>query len=97
MIVRMGSHEFDEVVYDADGDVLYLSCGKPAPAKMTLPSLEGHAVRLNGAGEIIGITVVGAKWWAERDGRVTVTIPEMAPQHGCLETSAENLAPALAA
>lgn len=97
MIVRLGDQEFDNVVYDADGDVLYLSRGKPVPAAETLPSSEGHAIRLNEAGEIIGITVISAKWWAERDGRVTVTIPEMAPQPGCLETSAENLAAALAA
>lgn len=97
MIVRLGDQEFDNIVYDADRDVLYLSRGKPAPAAETLPSLEGHAIRLNEAGEIIGITVISAKWWAERDGRVTVTLPEMAPRAGCLETSAESLAPALAA
>jgi uncharacterized protein YuzE len=97
VIVRIGDQEFDNVVYDADGDVLYLSRGKPAPAAETLPSSEGHAIRLNEAGEIIGITVISAKWWAERDGRVTVTIPEMDPQLGCLEASAEKLAPALAA
>jgi uncharacterized protein YuzE len=97
MIVRLGDQEFDDVVYDADRDVLYLSRGKPVPAAETLPSAEGHAIRLNEAGEIIGITVVSAKWWAERDGRVTVTIPDMAPQSGCLETSAEDLAAALAA
>jgi uncharacterized protein YuzE len=64
--------------------ILYLSRGKPVPAAETLPSAEGHAIRLNEAGEIIGITVVSAKWWAERDGRVTVTIPDIAPQSGCL-------------
>lgn len=98
MTIRLGNIEFDHVVYDADGDVLYLSRGKPAPAKETLASAEGHAVRLNGAGEIIGITVVGAKWWAERDGRVTVSIPEsITTPPGRLETSAEDLAPALVA
>ncbi len=70
--------------------------GRPAPAAKTIPSSEGHAVRLNDAGEIIGITVVSAKWWAERDGRITVTIPESVAAER-LETSAEDLAPALAA
>jgi uncharacterized protein YuzE len=97
MTIRLGNHEFDHVVYDAEGDVLYLSRGEPAAAKITLPSVEGHAIRMNDAGEIIGITVVGAKWWSERDGRVQVTIPETAAHPGCLETSAEELAPALAA
>ena len=97
MIVRLGNHAFDHVVYDAEGDVLYLSHGEPAPAKMTLPSQEGHAVRLNDADAIIGITVVGAKWWAERDGRITVTLPDSGCIPERLETSAEDLAPAFAA
>jgi uncharacterized protein YuzE len=97
MIVRLGNHEFDHVVYDAERDVLYLSRGKPAPAKMTVPSLEGHAVRFNEAGEIIGITVVSAKWWADRDGKVTVSMPESVSTPPRLETSAEDLASALAA
>jgi uncharacterized protein YuzE len=91
MIVRMGSHEFDDVVYDAVRDVLYMHKGKPVPAAETLASPEGHAVMLGDAGEIIGITIVNAKWLAERDGQITVSIPER------LETSASDLAPALAA
>jgi uncharacterized protein YuzE len=91
MTVRMGRHEFDDVDYDAVGDVLYMHKGKPAPAAKTLATPEGHAVMLNTAGEIIGITVVNAKWLAERDGQITVSIPER------LETSASDLASALAA
>lgn len=97
MTVRMGSHAFDDVVYDAVGDVLYMHKGKPVAAARTLASEEGHAVMLNDAGAIIGITIVNAKWLAERDGRITVTIPETASRPGRLETSASDLAPALAA
>jgi uncharacterized protein YuzE len=97
MILRLGDQVFDSVFYDADVDVLYLSRGKPVPAKETLPSQEGHAVRLNEADEIIGITVVNAKWLAERDGRITVSIPESRSGLESLETSVEDLAPALAA
>lgn len=91
MIVRLGTHEFDDVVYDADGDVLYLHRGKPVPAAETLATPEGHAVRLDEAGEIIGITIVNAKWLAERDGGITISVPEH------IETSASDLAPALVA
>jgi len=96
MIVRLGDREFDDVVYDAKGDVLYLSCGVPVPAASTLASPEGHAIRLNRAGEIMGITVVNAKWLAERDGRIIVTIPATSDPER-LETSADDLAPVLAA
>jgi uncharacterized protein YuzE len=90
MTIRMGKHEFDDVVYDAKGDVLYLHRGKPVPAAKTLATPEGHAVMLNDEGEIIGITIVNAKWLAERDGQITITVPEL------LETSAGDLALALA-
>lgn len=97
MTVCMGAHRFDSVIYDAERDVLYMRKGKPGHAMETLASPEGHAVRLNDAGEIIGITVVNAKWLAERDGQITVTMPEMDSLPDRLETSAAELAPALAA
>lgn len=95
MTIHLGALEFDDVSYDADGDVLYLSRGKPVAARETLPSSEGHAIRLNDAGEIIGITVVNAKWLAERDGQITVTIPATTSAAQRLEASADDLAAAL--
>ncbi len=89
MTVRLGDHEFDDVVYDVERDVLYMHKGKPVPAGETIATPEGHAVRLNDIGEIIGITVVNAKGLSERDGQITISIPER------LETSASDLAPAL--
>lgn len=91
----MGSHEFDSVVYDAERDVLYLRQGAPRPARETLASPEGHAIRLSESGEIIGITIVNAKWLAERNGQITVTVPEPGRAPKRLETSAEDLSPAL--
>lgn len=97
MIIHVGDHAFDDLVYDVEADVLYLSKGRPAPAMETLASPEGHAIRLNDAGEIMGITVVNAKWLAERDGRITVTIPAAVSTPERLETPADALAPALVA
>jgi uncharacterized protein YuzE len=94
MSVHMGDHEFDGVVYDAERDVLYLRRGAPRPARETLASPEGHAIRLNESGEIIGITVVNAKWLAKRDGQITVTVPDSSHSPERLETSATDLAPA---
>ncbi len=97
MIVRIGNHTFDDVFFDAERDVLYMHKGKPVPAHETIPSPEGHAIMLDESGEIAGITVVNARWLAERNGRITVTVPETARDPGPIETSAKNLAPALAA
>jgi uncharacterized protein YuzE len=89
-LVRIGDHEFDHASYDAKADVLYLRAGAPREAADTVGTPEGHAVRFDGDGEVIGMTIVNARWLAEREGKVTVTVSRR------LETSAEDLAPALA-
>lgn len=89
MTIRMGSHEFDDVVYDGVSDVLYMHKGEPVPADETLATPEGHAVMLDAAGQIVGVTVVNAKWLAERDGKIVISKPER------LTASAKDLATAL--
>lgn len=44
-----------------------------------------------GSQHIVGLTVVNAKWLLDRDGHLTVTIPEQ------VRTGADSLAPALLA
>jgi uncharacterized protein YuzE len=90
MTVHVGSYEFDDVSYDREGDVLYLSRGETHDAGQTLATTEGHAVRLDGDGEVVGITLVNAKWLLERDGKLPVALP------GLIEPDAEDLAQALA-
>lgn len=75
-MTRIGNHEFDRERYDAEGDVLYLSRGPEQEAASTFATPEGHAVRLDSAGEVIGLTIVNAKWLLDRDGKLVVTIPE---------------------
>jgi uncharacterized protein YuzE len=87
--MKIGPYDFEHVNYDARGDVLYLRTGDPAQATETHATPEGHAVRVDATGQVIGITIVNAKWLAERDGKVTITVPRL------IETSAEVLAPAL--
>jgi uncharacterized protein YuzE len=89
MTVSIGNHEFDNVSYDADGDVLYLHRGEPVAAAETFATPEGHAVRFGSEGNVIGITIVNAKWLVERDGQITITIPER------IETAASELVSAL--
>lgn len=36
MIVRIGSHTFDDVLFDRERDVLYMHKGKPIPASETV-------------------------------------------------------------
>jgi uncharacterized protein YuzE len=90
MTVHVGPYEFDHVSYDSAGDVLYLRQGERQAAADTFGTPEGHAVRLDDSGEVIGITIVNAKWLVERDGKITVTVPNL------IETNADDLAEALA-
>ena len=89
--MHIGPYEFDHVSYDRDRDVLYLRRGEQKEAAQTFAAPEGHAVRLDESGEVIGITIVNAKWLVERDGKLTVTVPSL------IETNADDLAQALAA
>lgn len=91
MTVRIGRHEFDHASYDEDADVLYLRRGRERKAATTFGTPEGHAVRLDEDGDVIGMTLVNARWLIERDGHLVVTVPER------IESSAEDLAPALEA
>jgi uncharacterized protein YuzE len=91
MNITIGPLSFDRADYDAENDVLYLHVGEPQVAEGE-ETPEGHVVRYAaGTNRIVGLTVVGARRILERDGHLAVTIPET------VETSAEDLAPALAA
>jgi uncharacterized protein YuzE len=89
MNVKVGPYDFDRVSYDESGDVLYLRAGASRPAARTLATPEGHAVRFDDAGQVIGITIVNAKWLIERDGKVTLSVPNV------IEAAARELQPAL--
>jgi uncharacterized protein YuzE len=83
--IRLGHLEFDHVVYDEKADVLYLSVGEPEEAIRQEAAPEGHVVRYDGDGNVIGITLVNAKWLVERDGKIDLTV----------RVDADELAPAL--
>lgn len=75
-MIHLGPYTFDHVVYDAEGDVLYLSIGEPRPAYDSPETPEGHGVRYDESYEVIGVTIVNAKWWLEKEGEIKVTFPQ---------------------
>ncbi len=62
--------------YDSDADVLYLHVGEPASAVDFDESPEGHHLRFDGDGQVIGITMVGVARGLEAGRVLTVTLPE---------------------
>ena len=72
--ITIGDTTFDHVEYDRDADVLYLSVGDARPAATTYGTPEGHAVRFDADGTIIGITLINAKHLLDRD-ELVVTVP----------------------
>ncbi|HEX4482465.1 MAG TPA: DUF2283 domain-containing protein [Solirubrobacteraceae bacterium] len=89
--ITIGRLSFDHADYDADNDVLYLHVGEPQPGEGD-ETPEGHVVRYApGTRRVVGLTVLGARKILDRDGQVAITVPET------VETTAEQLAPALAA
>ena len=67
---------FDHVVYDREGDVLYLHSGDPHEAVDFDESLEGHALRFDAAGRLVGVTIVNARKLVEEEGGISVTRPQ---------------------
>jgi uncharacterized protein YuzE len=90
MTVTIANTTFTDATYDERGDVFYLHVGERQAAADSVGTTEGHAVRYGTDGEVIGITIVNARWLLDRDGKVTITLPER------VEVSADALAPALA-
>jgi uncharacterized protein YuzE len=88
MSVRIGAWKFDDVAYDRDADVLYLSIGPPKPGSGE-ETPEGHIVRYDDAGELMGITIVGARLLVDAGEPVYVTVSQRS------EVSVHELAPAL--
>lgn len=87
--ITIGPVVFDHADYDAESDVLYLHVGEPQEAEGE-ETPEGHVLRYApGTHHIVGLTVLNAKWLLDRDGQLTVTVPEQ------VRTSADSLAPAL--
>jgi uncharacterized protein YuzE len=89
MKITIGSLDFDNASYDKVGDVLYLHIGDPRVAAESEQTPEGHIVRYGDDGSVIGVTLVNARWLIDRDGGVTVTLPEIQ------RIEAKELAPAL--
>jgi len=75
MTVHIGPYEFDDIDYDAEGDVLYLSVGEPQPAADSEETPEGHIVRYDEHDRVIGVTIVGARDLLGQDGGVSLTLP----------------------
>ncbi len=89
--ITIGPLSFDHADYDAESDVLYLHVGEPQAGEGE-ETPEGHVLRYApGTNRVVGLTMLGARGILTREGHLAVTVPET------VETSAEDLAPALAA
>jgi uncharacterized protein YuzE len=74
--VRVGGQLFEEISYDDVADVLYLRNEHHGEGVSTYGTPEGHAVRLDGDGNVVGMTIVNARWLIERDGTIVVSVPQ---------------------
>jgi uncharacterized protein YuzE len=75
MNIRIDGLVFDRANYDADGDVLYLARGESAEASDAALTPEGHGVRDDAEGRVMGVTIINARRLLDRDGHLTVTFP----------------------
>jgi uncharacterized protein YuzE len=75
MNVKIDDLIFDSGHYDAEGDVLYLGRGDTNHASDAALTPEGHGVRYDESGEVIGVTIINARRIVESDGYLTITLP----------------------
>lgn len=75
MNVKIDDLIFDRGNYDAEGDVLYLARGTTNQASNAALTPEGHGVRYDRNGDVIGVTIINARRILEHDGYLTITLP----------------------
>jgi uncharacterized protein YuzE len=75
MTIKINGLTFERANYDADGDVLYLSRSSAADAADAALTPEGHGIRYDDEGNVIGVTIINARWLLKRDGHLTITLP----------------------
>lgn len=73
MSVTIDNLTFDHSTYDAEGDVLYLHIGERQAAADSEGTPEGHVVRFDAEGRIIGITIINARTLLKRNGKIEIT------------------------
>jgi uncharacterized protein YuzE len=78
MKVKVGCFLFDHSYYDWEGDVLYLHAGEPGEAAEFDETPEGHGLRFDAAGNLVGVTILNARWLLEDNERISLTLPERA-------------------
>ena len=89
MKVTIGHITFDRVRYDDGGDVLYLHRADPSDSVDFDESPEGHHLRFDGDGRLIGVTIVRPRWFLETEGKVTITLRDR------ISVGADEVGPAL--
>lgn len=86
--ITIGPYTFTRSSYDARGDVLYLDIEDPSAAVEGEETPEGHLVRFDAQGAVAGLTIMGARRLLDRDGALTITLPQT--------VEASQITPALA-
>lgn len=76
MSITIAGTTFNDVEYDATGDVLYLNVNHPGEAVDYDDTPEGHNVGWNADGEIVAIALLHPRWELETHGKIELTIPQ---------------------
>ena len=90
MTIQLGGIDFEHSSYDEVADVLYLRTERHQEGASTHGTPEGHAVRLDPDGNVVGMTIVNARWLVERDGALAISVPQKR-----IEASAKDVGIAL--
>lgn len=73
--LKLGAFQFDHASYDEEGDVLYLRRGEPQEAADAIETEDGHLIRYDAAGNIIGVTLLSPRWLIENGREISIAVP----------------------
>lgn len=73
--VQLGAFQFDNANYDEENDVLYLRRGEPQEAADAIETAGGHLIRYDGAGNVIGVTLLSPRWLLENGKEIDIEVP----------------------
>jgi uncharacterized protein YuzE len=74
--VKIAGIEFDNVLYDSKGDVLYLNVGDPKTAVDWDGTPEGDGTCYGPDGSLVGLTILNVRLRLKEDGKIVLTLPE---------------------
>ncbi len=73
--IILGAFRFDQSSYGAAGGIPYLNRGEPQEATESVETVDGHVLRIDSDGRVVGITILNPRGLIEQGRSTNLAIP----------------------